>query len=134
MMKFELLKDKKIYLTCDENIESKNIIHVKYIDNGELFVKNTNIEDVFTYGFKTLAPDHWGHPAGYIWTSRASVMNKIFNLSLVDVYCKFKDNYHYTTCAITIDKLNQLLAEANQKVNIIITHTDEDIAYTVEAI
>ena len=132
-MKFEAIKDNKLYFTSNNKLESKNIVHVKYIGDGELFVKDTNIEDVFTYGFKTLSPDVWGHPAGYVWTSRASVMNRTFNLSLIDVYCKFEDNYHYTTCAITLDKLNELLNEANQNVNITINYTEEDTTYIVEA-
>lgn len=134
MLKFECIRANNVYLVGDEQLVSNKIIHVNYLDDEEIFVKDTNIKGIYTYGCKTLTSDYFGHPPGYIWSSRASVMNKQFNLSLVDVYYKNMGSTSYCICAIDVDYLCELIRETGKTSHVSITYTDEDTKYIVEAI
>lgn len=67
-----------------KKIESGEVIHSSSDGKLERFVKDTSEEGVFEYGAIQLT-DSWDHKAGYIWSSRCSVMNQIFGTRLVEV-------------------------------------------------
>lgn len=104
----------KIYIESDippvkneEVIHSKIYVHSKIYDHNlyELFVQKTNIEGVYTYGSKQLF-DSATHGAGYIWSSRASVINGQFNMQIEDVV--LNGSYMY---AMDVNLIKTLLEE-----------------------
>jgi hypothetical protein len=61
-----------------------DIVNYKVIGSRKLFVKSTNIAGLYDYGCEQLE-DGIYHKKGYIWSSRAGVINKYLNMSIVDV-------------------------------------------------
>lgn len=109
MLKFDGIHHGEIFLTGDENYSRGEVIHSKIVDGEEVFVRATSIEGIFTYGCKNLKPDIYGHGVGYVWSSRAAVMNKEFDLKLIEC-CYVKENSHeYRSCSIDLDHLYSLL-------------------------
>ena len=78
----------RVYLRSDISVKEGKIIDTKVITNNdgndyELFIKDTNIPGLYTYGSKQLE-DSEQHEAGYIWPSRASVMNRFFGVKFLE--------------------------------------------------
>ena len=60
--------------------------------------------------------DSWDHKKGYVWSSRPSVMNKVFDTKLIYAYYKAKDSVSYCCCAIDIEHLKELLEGTDYEV------------------
>lgn len=82
---FELNGDMRYELRSDEEIKVTEKIHSKIVDNGtsELFCESTNVPGVYNFGCKQLN-DRYDHKAGYVWSSRASCINREFDTQLCD--------------------------------------------------
>ena len=96
----------------------------------KLFYQPTNIEGVYYYGCIQLKDDY-DHKAGYVWSSRASVINKAFNLDLIDCIVDYMGVF-----AISADTAAKKLSEtyAEKKIDKIVSpklcwERDEDVYY-----
>lgn len=127
MLKIRSISNGNVYLEGDVNVMNNEVIHSKEDNEGTLFVKNTNIEGIFNYGYKTKFADPvWDKPAGYVWSSRASVMNKTFGLKLLDV------TYNYCSVAIDLAHLEALLVDTEYEIDWEPLIKDEDVVYKLK--
>lgn len=138
-MKFNGFMNGVICVEGDENLRTTEVIMTQRDLESEYFIRNTNIEGIYTYGVKSLKPDPvWDKPAGYIWASRASVMNKIFDTCLHECYYRKEGSLTYTCCAIDLVRYEDFLKQNEYKVNFNgynpYSSSDEDIAYKIEKI
>jgi hypothetical protein len=67
-----------------EDIRSGEYVGTKSDDEYFLFVKDTNVSGVYYFGCEQLKDDYM-HKAGYIWSSRAGVINDAFDMALKEV-------------------------------------------------
>ena len=139
-MKFNGMVNGKICIEGAEALVSSEMAMSRISCEGdeEYFIKKTNIEGIFTYGIKTLKPDTvWDKPAGYIWASRPSVMNKIFDTCLYECYYRKEGTQTYTCCAIDLVRYEQFLKENGYEVDFngySPYSDDEDLAFKVSKI
>lgn len=61
-------------------------------------------DGTYQYGLKALVP-YMDHGVGYIWSSRASVINEVFGTKLVDVALKTPDEPYYWSGAVELDQI-----------------------------
>lgn len=96
---------------------------------GTCFVTNTNVEGIYSYGYQQKKADYFGNPAGYIWSSRASVMNKVFNTTLIDIY--YCESYHSSGRCLAIDLhvLEPLLENTEYMIDWTPIVDKEDVTY-----
>ena len=102
-----------------KKIESGEVIHSDVDGKFECFVNSTSEEGVFEYGAKQLT-DSWDHKAGYIWSSRCSVMNQIFGTRLVEV------SINSRAYAIDVDLLKTLAERDLGQRFEVVKYTDKD--------
>lgn len=112
MLKIDAIRGNNIYLIGDEKLESREECFSLIKGDSRLFVRKTSIEGLYQYGSEQLREDYMGHKKGYIWASRASVMNKVFDLALTEAYYKSESSYSYQCCAIDLVRYEDLLNEA----------------------
>ena len=74
----------------EEKLNHFETILSKEVDDSRLFVQSSNIPGIYRIGCEQLK-DGIYHKAGYVWSSRAEVMNEYFGTELVDAtyndYC-----------------------------------------------
>lgn len=104
MIKFKGVKydSAVVYLEGDETVVLGDEFCSKVDRDLRLFVKSTNVAGLYKYGAEQLE-DSYDHRKGYVWSSRASVMNKAFNLQTIE--CLY-DNRFY---ALDLARLEELL-------------------------
>lgn len=112
MLKIDAIKGNNIYLIGDAKLDPKEECLSLVKGDSRLFVRKTSIEGLYQYGSEQLSEDYMGHKKGYIWSSRASVMNKVFDLALTEAYYKSEGSYSYQCCAIDLVRYEDLLNEA----------------------
>ncbi len=94
----------------DDKLEVKDRIKESEDEEGILFLQETNQPGIYRYGYQTKKDDPiWNHKAGYIWSSRASVMNANFNTRLAECNYRQRGTQTYTSCAIDVDTLESIL-------------------------
>lgn len=116
MLKIDAIRGNNIYLVGDEKLESREDCFSLIKGDSRLFVKKTTIEGLYQYGSEQLRDEYMGHGKGYIWASRASVMNKVFDVALTEAYYKAEGSYSYSCCAIDLVRYEQLINEAGYEV------------------
>lgn len=80
---------------------------LKKTENRELFYGED--EDGFVkYGSRNIKADKFGHKAGYVWSSRASIFNGCFDKNAMEVTIIDSENYRYAG-NITVEKALELL-------------------------
>ena len=132
-MKIALVgRDRKVYITGEEKLKNNNIILEEEVNDGVLFVQDTNIEGLFNYGYRQTCADYMGHGPGYIWASRASVMNKTFGMTLMDIYYKKENDISYSSCAIDLYVLEPLLKDTEFEIDWNPQIDDEDAIYMLK--
>lgn len=112
MLKIDAIRGNNIYLIGDEKLDLEEECLSLVKGDNRLFVRKTSIEGLYQYGSEQLREDYMGHKKGYIWASRASVMNKVFDLALTEAYYKSEGSYSYQCCAIDLVTYEDLLNEA----------------------
>lgn len=105
----------------------------KCLDNNEgiAFIKLANMEGFATYGVEQTREYDYGHGPGYIWASRATVMNKVFDVALVDILYKTENSNTYSCCAVDIVRLQEFLDGTEYEVDVEPRVTADDIHYIV---
>lgn len=116
-MKIDAIRHGSIYIIGEDELTCKERCLTKTLSDGILFVTNTNIDGIFRYGLEQTKEDYFGHGPGYIWHSRASVMNANFDVALIDAYYKEEGSYSYTTCAIDLARLESLLEDTEYEID-----------------
>lgn len=104
------------------------------LDNNEgiAFIRLANLDGFATYGIEQTKEYNFGHRPGYIWSSRASAMNKIFDVALIDILYRTENTNTYSCCAIDLVHLMELLEGTEYWVNPEFRVSDEDIYYDVK--
>ena len=135
-MKFNGMMDGKICIEGDVNLVSTDyaMTQISSDRESEYFIRKTNIEGIYTYGIKSLVEDRiWDKPVGYIWASRASVMNKVFDTCLIECYYRKENTQTYTCCSIDLVRYEDFLKSNGYKVNFVpYENTDSDVSFKVE--
>lgn len=101
------------------------------MSGGIAFICRANLDGFFLYGIEQTKQDVMGNGPGYIWASRASVMNKVFDVALVDVLYKSDDSRFYGSCAIDVAHLREFLNGTDYMVDENGQATDEDLCYEI---
>ena len=109
MLTFECISGGTIYLSGDEELETLDRVLETQKEDGKPFVTRTNIEGIYKYGFEQTAQVYWGHKPGYIWASRASVMNAAFGITLYEACYRTGKSNLYRTCAIDLVRFEHFL-------------------------
>ena len=112
MLKIDSIRDNNIYLIGDEKLDPKEECLSLVKGDSRLFVRKTSIEGLYQYGSEQLCEYWMGHEKGYVWSSRASVMNKVFDLALAEAYYKSEGSNSYQCCAIDLVRYEDLLNES----------------------
>ena len=105
MLKIDSIRGNNSYLIGDEKLDPKEECMSLVKGDSRLFVRKTSIEGLYQYGSEQLCEDYMSHKKGYIWASRASVMNKVFDLAF---YCfiigffgvNINHSFHKTTTKV----------------------------------
>ena len=84
MMKLDYIDHNGPHFTGDIRPKHLEYIYSQVTDGLRVFVKATNIPDVYRYGAEQLT-DSWDHKAGYIWSSRPGVLNALFSEEFIDI-------------------------------------------------
>ena len=135
MLKIDGIRDNNcqaVYIIGDEPLIPEEDVLSTTSGYDRLFVKRTNIEGIFTYGCEQLRDVYLGHYKGYIWASRASVMNKMFDIALFECNYKTKGEVSYRTCAIDLAHLEQLLEDTDYEINWEPIEDGEDVDYELK--
>ena len=123
-----------LYISGEEELKTYDHVLEKEEYDGLYFVSNTNIEGVFRYGFKQSKEDYFGNPVGYIWSSRAGVMNKLFDTALIEVYYKKENGCSYTSCSIDLAHLEPLLAGSGYEIVWEPAVDETDVCYAIREV
>lgn len=130
-MRFDSMGYNTPYIVGEEDLKTEEIVLKKEVKDGTYFVRKTNIEGIFNYGFEQSEADYLGNPAGYVWSSRAGVMNKEFGIALVEVVYK-KDNSHCPkACSMDLAHLEPLLEGTDYKIDWTPHEDDTDVVYKI---
>lgn len=92
-----------LYVEIDANsgviVEHKE----KEVEGGILFYDKYS-NGIYQYGLRSTRP-YMDHEAGYIWSSRASVLNQEFGTNLIDVSLKTPDEDYYWCGAVEVEQI-----------------------------
>lgn len=117
-MKVDCIRSGYIYLSGEEKLNIGHKVLTKEMEDGELFICKTSIDGIFTYGYmQTEADPVYGHGPGYVWASRASVMNANFDVALMEACYKFEGSYSYRSCSIDLAHLEELLKDTEYEID-----------------
>ena len=134
MLKIEAIRPNgNIYIIGQTDLKSEGILHQTPSNNDAslVFIERTNVPGIFKYGVKQLFDDG-EHGPGYIWHSRASVMNQYFGCALIDIYYKKEGSLSYQTCSIDLAHLEPLLEGTEYIIDWMPYEvTDTDVKYRV---
>lgn len=118
-IKIDEVRNGTIYITGDMPIEYLGRAVEKELpeDGGILFVSKTNIEGIYTYGLEQTKHSYFGHKPGYIWSSRASVINAAFDYVLYEACYRSDESRSYCSCAVDLVRFEQLLKDSGYEVD-----------------
>lgn len=119
------------YIVGEEALKTGEVVLEKEVEDGTYFVRKTNIEGIFKYGFRQSKEDIFGNPAGYVWSSRAGVMNKEFDVALVEVCYKKEGSPSYTSCSMDLAHLEPLLEGTEYMIDWTPHENDTDVVYRI---
>lgn len=120
------------YIIGEEDLKTEEVVLEKEANDGTYFVRKTNIEGIFKYGFRQNKEDFMGNPAGYVWSSRAGVMNKEFDVALVEVCYKKEGSSSYTSCSMDLAHLEPLLEGTSYEIVWEPVIDDTDVVYRIK--
>lgn len=135
MIKIDAIRNNSVYLSGDIELNKRLeqiLDHDAGKQIGRAFVYRTNIPGIYTYGLEQLMDEQYGHKAGYIWASRASVMNAFFDTALFEANYKC-GNGCYVSCAIDLIFFESILSEYGYGVDFDANVSDnlEDVSYKI---
>ena len=92
---------------CSENIVET---HKKTVSGYVAFL-NKYEEGSYSFGLIQGDYEYQGHSRGYIWSSRASIMNQIFGVHIIEACVRLPGDRTYFKRAFDIDKLREILPD-----------------------
>ena len=115
------------YLTGADKLIIGDEVLEKELNEGKLWIRATNIEGVFTYGLTD--------ETGYTWSSRVGVLNKEFDIALIEC-CYRHDDRSYRCCAIDFAHLDEILRDTEYKLDPVpeLCFEDKEPYYTLRKI
>lgn len=116
-MRIDGIKQDIVYIIGEEDLKCNDRCLVKEDEEGILFITNTNIDGIFCYGYEQKKEDFLGHGPGYVWSSRASVMNAAFDVALIEACYKKENCPSYRCCSIDLATLESLLKETDYEID-----------------
>lgn len=117
-MNVDCIRSGDIYLSGEEELKIGDKVLTKEMEDGELFIRKTNIDGIFTYGYMQTGGDPiYGHGPGYVWASRASVMNANFDVALIEACYRSEGSYTYRSCSIDLAHLEKLLEDTEYEID-----------------
>lgn len=119
------------YIVGEEDLKTGEVVLEKEVKDGTYFVKKTNIDGIFTYGFRQNKEDYMGNPAGYVWSSRAGVMNKEFDVALIEVVYKKENSCCPMSCSMDLAHLEQLLSGTEYAIDKSPREDGADVVYKI---
>lgn len=130
MLTIDRISNGCIYITGEEELKGIERVLEKQESDGKCFVVRTNIEGIYTYGIEQTKEDYWGHKPGYVWSSRASVMNAAFGVTLFEA-CYRKGTSCYRSCAVDLVRFEHLLKANGYSVDFtpIVSDDKEDVNF-----
>lgn len=122
-----------LYAEYNQKIEDISK-QTKLVDNNEyeLFYTQTNVPHIIRFGCKQLKDDY-RNKAGYIWSSRASCINKEWNTRYIQAYINnscFGIDADFAALILEayLKKQNKGYTVSVRKLN----ETDKDVSYTLD--
>lgn len=119
------------YFVGEEGLKIGDVVLEKEVKDGTYFVRKTNIEGIFKYGFRQNKEDAFGNPAGYVWLSRAGVMNKEFGVALIEVVYSKNNSHCPTACSMDLAHLEPLLEGTEYMIDWTPHEDDTDVVYRI---
>ena len=119
------------YIVGEEDPKTERIVLEKEVNDGTYFVRKTNIEGIFKYGFRQNEEDYMGNSVRYVWSSRAGVMNKEFDIALVEVVYKKENSCCPIFCSIDLVHLEPLLEGTEYMIDWAPHEDDTDVVYKI---
>ena len=119
------------YIVGEEDLKTGEVVLEKEVKDGTYFVKKTNIDGIFTYGFRQNKEDYMGNPAGYVWSSRAGVMNKEFDVALIEVVYSKNNSHCPMACSMDLAHLEPLLEGTDYKIDWAPREDNTDVVYRI---
>lgn len=117
MLKIDEIRNGTIWLSGDQPLTVGARTNEKDLDqDGILFIRKTSIDGIYTYGCEQVRTSYFGHGPGYIWSSRASVMNAAFSTVLYEAAYR-QENRGYVSCAVDLVRIEGLLNEFGYNVD-----------------
>ena len=119
------------YFVGEEDLKTGEVVLEKEVKDGTYFVRKTNIEGIFKYGFRQKEADIFGNSAGYVWSSRAGVMNKEFDVALVEVVYSKNNSHCPMSCSMDLAHLEPLLEGTEYMIDWTPREDDTDVVYRI---
>lgn len=94
---------------CTKNIVQR--MKKQISDNGDVAFLNRFSDGSYSFGIIQGDYESMGHSKGYIWSSRASVMNQIFGTNIIEVAVKLPEDEFYFSRAFDLEKVRSILPE-----------------------
>lgn len=116
MITIDKIEHGTIYITGDEKLEYLERVQEKQCETGKLFVARTSIDGIYTYGLQQTLGSYFGHGPGYIWSSRASVINSQLGTTLYEAAYRQGDR-GYVSCSVDLVRFEDLLKEVGYEVD-----------------
>ena len=136
MITIDEIKNGTIYITGDEKLEYLERVQEKQCETGKLFIARTSIDGIYTYGLEQTLGSYFGHGPGYIWSSRASVINSQLDTVLHEAAYREGDR-GYRSCAVDLIRFEGILKAHGYKIDLNKPEVSDDgidIHYKVEKI
>lgn len=121
-----------LYIVGDEKLTRGEVIKEERFPDRTLILYKTNIEGIYKFCCRQEV-DNWEQKAGYCWSSRAGVINKVFGTTLAEAYYKIDTGYSYEGCAIDVQMHKDMIEGCGYVVNLTPrVDTNGDVEYTVK--
>ena len=136
MITIDKIQNGTIYITGDEKLEYLERVQEKQCETGKLFIARTSIDGIYTYGLEQTLGSYFGHGPGYIWSSRASVINSQLGTVLYEAAYREGDR-GYRSCAVDLIRFEDILKAHGYKIDLSepeVSSDGLDIHYKVEKI
>ena len=108
MIKLDHVGSNRPYLTGIDKLIIGDEVLEKELNGGRLWIRATNIEGIFIYGLTD--------KTGYTWSSRVGVLNKEFDVALIEC-CYKREGESYRCCAIDFAHLDEILGDTDYKLD-----------------
>ena len=136
MITIDRIENGTIYITGDEKLEYLERVQEKQCETGKLFIARTSIDGIYTYGLEQTLGYYFGHGPGYIWSSRASVINSQLDTVLHEAAYRQGDRC-YCSCAVDLVRFEGILKAHGYKIDLSdpkVSSDGVDIHYNIERI